>query len=98
LASNIHIIIVDIINGMATVYMFLILIRSLMTWLRQEVIAKFFGFFDAVAKVTDPVLNLIRKFFPSYIGRVDLSPFIALLLVEIIKYVFIYGLNLIYKL
>lgn len=88
----------DIIQGIATLCMFLILIRSLMTWLKQEVIVRFYSFFNIVAKITDPLLNLIRKVFPSYMGRVDLSPLIALLLVEVVKYLLIFGVKAIYKL
>lgn len=89
--------IIDIIQGTATVYMFLILIRSLMTWLRQDVIERFYGFFNAVAKVTDPFINFIRKIFPSYMGRVDLSPLIALMLVEVVKYLLVYAVKFLYK-
>jgi YggT family protein len=98
LENNLYGLIRDIIQGVATLFMFLILIRSLMTWLKQEVIARFYGFFSAVAKITDPFLNFIRKVFPSYIGRVDLSPLIALFLVEIIKYLLLYAVKMIYKL
>ena len=96
--NNIYRLIIDIIQGAATLYMFLILIRSLMTWLKQEVIVRYYGFFNAVAKITDPLLNIVRKIFPSYMGRVDLSPIIALMLVEVLKYLLIYGVKLLYKL
>ena len=96
--NSVYGLIIDIIQGAATLFMFLILIRSLMTWLKQEVIVRFYGFFEMVAKFTDPLLNVIRKIFPSYMGRVDLSPLIALLLVEVIKYLLIYGVKLFYRL
>ena len=98
MGSSAYHLILDIIQGLATVFQFLILIRSLMTWLRQEVIVRFFAFFNLVAKLTDPFLNLVRKIFPSYMGRVDLSPLIALFLVEVVKYLLIYGVKAIYKL
>jgi uncharacterized protein YggT (Ycf19 family) len=69
-----------------------------MSWLRQEVIVTYYKFFEAVAKLTDPFLNLIRKIFPSYLGRVDLSPFIALLIVEVVEHLLMYGVKFLYKL
>ncbi len=84
--NSLRTLLIDIVQGVATLYMMLVMIRVLMTWLRQDVLAQYHKFFAFVASLTDPFLNFIRRIFPFAIGRVDFSPVLALIIVELVKY------------
>jgi uncharacterized protein YggT (Ycf19 family) len=76
----------SIIDGAVSVYLVLIVIRATMSWLKPEVIYAYAGFFRIVEKIVDPLLNFVRKVFPANMGGMDLSPVIAMLFVETMKY------------
>ena len=80
----------DITDGIATFFMLLILIRSFMTWLKQDVL-------ECYSTVIDPLMNFSAKTFPVRIGRIDFTPLVALFLVEIVKYAVIFGLKLLFR-
>ncbi len=75
-----------IIDGIVSVYLVLIVIRATMSWLKPEVIYNYAGFFRIAERLVDPLLNFARRIFPANIGRMDLSPVIAILFVETMKY------------
>jgi YggT family protein len=72
-------------GGLADLYMLFIVIRSVMTWFRYEIIYKFKGFFDFIVAAVDPFLGFIRRILPVTIGMLDLSPILALILVSLAK-------------
>ncbi|MGD0566277.1 MAG: YggT family protein [Candidatus Goldiibacteriota bacterium] len=88
---------VDVTDGIATFFMLLILIRSFMTWLKQDVLERYYKIFKFVSTVIDPLMNFSAKTFPVRIGRIDFTPLVALFLVEIIKYAVIFVLKLIFR-
>ena len=59
------------------IYSFLIFFRVVMSWIRMRpnVLTLF------ISDVTDPYLNLIKRFIPP-LGMIDFSPIIALLLLD----------------
>lgn len=63
------------------VYMILIFIRIVGSWLPEFQRTKAFQF---VSFYTDPYLNLFRRFLPP-IGMIDLSPMIAILCLGFIE-------------
>jgi uncharacterized protein YggT (Ycf19 family) len=58
---------------------------------------RFYKVFEFTAGLTDPFLDFIRRFFPSTVGRVDLSPVIALIIIEVVKYALIMLVRMLYK-
>jgi YggT family protein len=88
--NGLRAILLEAVEGFATLYMLIIMIRVLMTWLREDVLVRFYKVFNLIAKITDPFLDLIKKCFPTGIGRLDFSPLIAVVLIEVVKYFLIY--------
>jgi uncharacterized protein YggT (Ycf19 family) len=88
------IILIRLLDAAALIYVMLIAIRALMSWLRPEVIYAYKKFFDLAARLVDPLLIFVRKVFPAGLGRVDLSPLIAVILVETVKFIIVYFIRL----
>jgi YggT family protein len=82
-------IIINLIQAIATIYIFLIIIRAFMTWIKPEVLFTYNSFFAFVAALTDPFLITIRRFIPLVYREFDFSPIVAILIVEILKNILI---------
>jgi uncharacterized protein YggT (Ycf19 family) len=85
---------IRLIEAAAFVYVILIAVRALMTWLKPEVLYTYKKFFELTAGLVDPLLIFVRKAFPVNIGRVDLSPVIAVVLVETAKYILVHFIRM----
>jgi YggT family protein len=76
------------ISTLITVYIVLIFIRILMSWFTRIPYNRFLdGFLRFVSEVTDPFLNLFRRFIPMVKigpGALDLSPIVAVLVLSIL--------------
>ena len=68
------------INIVAQALVLLIFVRVIMSWVPMRLP---FGLNELVWNVTEPVLSPIRRYLPIA-GGMDFSPFIALLLIQII--------------
>ena len=70
-------------NNLFTLYFYIIIIRIFLTWIpsinwwRQP--------WETLAQITDIYLNLFKKFVPP-VGGLDLSPIVALIVLQIIQY------------
>jgi YggT family protein len=73
--------IADYVNTLALVYLVLIFIRIIMSWIPRIPYNRFLaGFLKFVTDVTDPYLNLFRRVLPPVRmgpGALDLSPIVA---------------------
>jgi YggT family protein len=71
----------DYVNTLVLVYLVLIFIRIIMSWLPRIPYNRFLDMFLSFVKdVTDPYLNLFRRFIPPVrmgAGALDLSPIVA---------------------
>jgi uncharacterized protein YggT (Ycf19 family) len=70
-----------VLENLIQVYMVLILLRALSTWLEldeRKTLVKF------ICRITDPVLALIRRVVPPIGGAIDISPVIAMLALWVI--------------
>lgn len=67
--------------SLADVYCMIIFVYVLMSWIptKRGIIA---DIDNVLAKICDPYLNLFRKFIPPLGGMVDVSPIIALLVLQ----------------
>mgnify|MGYP000976629355 FL=1 len=78
-------IIINLIQTVATIYIFLIIIRAFMTWIKPEMLYTYNSFFAFISALTDPFLITIRRFVPLVYSGIDFSPVVAILIVEILK-------------
>lgn len=79
--------IVYILDQLIEVYSWLIIISALMSWvpiMSRSQNSLLSDIAEVLHKITEPYLQLFRKFMPS-LGGVDFSPVIALLVLQIVK-------------
>ena len=68
------------------IYMLLIVIRVLLTWFRAITWMNQIESF--LSPITDPYLNIFRSFIPP-LGGMDLSPILAILVLQIVAGLFV---------
>ena len=73
---------ITIIDRIFFVYMLMLFIRILVSWIPEWQNTRFVQF---IAFYTDPYLNLFRRFIPP-IGMIDISPIVAFLALSVIEY------------
>lgn len=61
-----------------TIYMWIVVIRAVISWVNPNPYNQVVQF---LAKVTDPVLNSIRRLLPVSYGGIDFSPIVLILLI-----------------
>ena len=72
-----------LLDSVITIYLWVIIINALLSWLVAFNILNtqnrfVFSVLDTTYKLTDPVLNKIRRFVPNF-GSIDISPIILIL-------------------
>ena len=72
-----------LLDSVITIYLWVIIINALLSWLVAFKILNtqnrfVFSVLDTTYKLTDPVLNKIRRFVPTF-GSIDISPIILIL-------------------
>ena len=72
-----------LLDSIITIYLWIIIINALLSWLVAFNILNtqnrfVFAVLDATHKMTDPALNKIRSFIPTF-GSIDISPIILIL-------------------
>ncbi len=77
----------SIVSFIFQLYVFLILIRVLLSWVNtnpyQPRIAH--PVIQLLYRVTDPVLKPLQRLIPPVGGTVDISPIVALIILEIVR-------------
>jgi len=78
-----------LLDSIITIYLWIIIINALLSWLVAFNILNtqnrfVFSILDATHKMTDPALNKIRNFIPTF-GSIDLSPVILILLLMFLR-------------
>ena len=61
----------------------LIVINALLSWVRPDPSSPIVRFLD---RVSDTVCDPIRRFFPTVLGGFDLAPLIAILVIEVVRW------------
>jgi YggT family protein len=72
-----------LLDSLITIYLWVIIVNALLSWLVAFNILNtqnrfVFSVLDATYKLTDPILNKIRRFVPTF-GSIDISPIILIL-------------------
>lgn len=67
--------------SLCNVYSMVIFVYVLMSWfpMNSRILSEIYAF---LGKICDPYLNLFRKFIPPIGGMVDVSPIVALLVLQ----------------
>ena len=78
-----------LLDSIITIYLWIIIINAVLSWLVAFNILNtqnrfVFSVLDATYKMTDPALNKIRSFIPSF-GSIDLSPVILILILMFLR-------------
>ena len=78
-----------LLDSIITIYLWIIIINAVLSWLVAFNILNtqnrfVFSVLDATYKMTDPVLNKIRRFIPTF-GSIDVSPVILILLLMFLR-------------
>jgi YggT family protein len=72
-----------LLDSVITIYLWVIIINAILSWLVAFNILNtqnrfVFSVLDATYKLTDPALNQIRRFIPTF-GSIDISPLVLIL-------------------
>ena len=78
-----------LLDSVITIYIWIIIINAILSWLVAFNILNtqnrfVFSVLDTTYKLTDPALNKIRRFLPTF-GSVDLSPVVLILFLMFIR-------------
>ena len=78
-----------LLDSVIMIYLWIIIINALLSWLVAFNILNtqnrfVFSVLDTTYKLTDPALNKIRRFIPTF-GSIDISPVILILLLMFLR-------------
>ena len=81
--------VVRIVSLVFQIYQFLILIRVLLSWVNVNPYRQAIDhpLIDLLYRLTDPVLEPLRRLIPPIGGVMDISPIVAMFLLEILRQV-----------
>ncbi|MEA5510221.1 YggT family protein [Crocosphaera sp. UHCC 0190] len=74
--------IVQTLMSFLNIYLLLIFVRILLSWFQTAEWA--YGIMSFLSPITDPYLNIFRSFIPP-LGGLDISPIVAIFLLQIIS-------------
>ena len=78
-----------LLDSIITIYLWIIIINALLSWLVAFNVLNtqnrfVFSVLDATYKLTDPALNKIRRFIPTF-GSIDISPVVLILILMFLR-------------
>ena len=78
-----------LLDSIITIYLWIIIINAILSWLVAFNILNtqnrfVFSVLDTTYKLTDPALNKIRRFIPTF-GSIDISPVVLILLLMFLR-------------
>ncbi len=87
--ANLLIALANIADILLTVYMWIIIITALISWVNPDPYNPIVRFLHAI---TEPVLRPIRRIIGTRLAIIDISPMIVILAILFVKYFFIKSL------
>ncbi len=69
-----------ILNNLILVYMWIIIIAALLTWVRPD---PFNPIVQLLYRLTNPAYALVRRYIPTMFNGIDLSPLIIIILLQV---------------
>lgn len=89
--------IVGIINGLGgivhsllTVYIWIIIIGALLTWVRPD---PYNPIVQIIYRLTEPAYRLVRRMMPTVFNGLDLAPLIIIILLQVIDVILVNIIN-----
>ena len=82
IVTNLLSAIAEIIDIVLTLYMYVIIARALISWVNPDPYNPVVQF---LYRITEPVLNPLRRLVPGWKIGIDLSPMIAILIIVFLK-------------
>lgn len=79
--ANLILAIANVLNLILSLFVWLIIIRALISWFNPDPYNTLFQF---LYRITEPVLSIVRNAMPN-LGGIDISPIVVLLAVEFLK-------------
>ena len=78
-----------LLDSIITIYLWIIIVNAVLSWLVAFNVLNtqnrfVFSVLDATYKITDPALNKIRRFIPTF-GSIDISPVILILFLMFLR-------------
>ena len=78
-----------LLDNIITIYLWVIIINAILSWLVAFNVLNtqnrfVFSVLDATYKLTDPILNKIRRFIPTF-GSIDISPVVLILILIFLR-------------
>ena len=78
-----------LLDSIITIYLWIIIINAILSWLVAFNILNtqnrfVFSVLDTTYKMTDPALNKIRRFIPTF-GSIDVSPVVLILILMFLR-------------
>lgn len=67
-----------VLNTILTLYTWVILARVVISWISAD---PYNPIVRVICNLTDPLLDRLRRSFPMYIGGIDLSPVVTILII-----------------
>ena len=82
---------VQLLLTLLSLYTWVIIIRALISWVspdpRNPIV-------QLLSKLTEPVLRPLRRLLPPHkTGNIDVSPILAILLIQLVRYTIIYSFS-----
>lgn len=83
--------VVRIVSLVFQAYQFLILIRVLLSWVNVNPYGRAINhpLIDLLYRLTDPVLEPLRRLIPPIGGMLDITPIVAMILLEVVRQVIV---------
>ncbi|MDC0897436.1 YggT family protein [Desulfobacterota bacterium] len=79
--TNLILAIANVLNLILSLFVWLIIIRALISWFNPDPYNTLFQF---LYRITEPVLSIVRNAMPN-LGGIDISPIVVLLAAEFLK-------------
>lgn len=79
-------ILINLIDYVYKIYVFILFVRIILSWVNPN---PWNPLVQWIHRLTDPLLNVIRRLVPLQVGMFDFSPIIAFLLLSAIRWVII---------
>ena len=78
-----------LLDSVITIYLWIIIINAILSWLVAFNVLNtqnrfVFSVLDVTYKLTDPALNKIRRFIPTF-GSIDISPVVLILILMFLR-------------
>lgn len=80
--ANLFAALAQLVQVVFQIYWLLIIVRVLISWVNPD---PFNPIVQGLSRLTDPILEPLRRVIPS-IGPIDLSPLVALLILQALRY------------